>query len=182
MVIRVFQGERKFAEDNIFLGEFELEGIEDNLAGVPEIEIAFRMDIDGILKVTAKDLKTKSENNIVIKNSLDIDSKKVERLKEYAKKMEERDESKLNKLRKFIDLSLLMQIFNEIEEPILSSSDEITLDEIKKILKSNDAKEEELTDLTRLLRIIIKEQESFKFLEDEDEDEDEDKDDDDDLI
>ena len=102
----------------------------------------------------------------------------MERLKEYAKKMEERDESKLNKLRKFIDLSLLMQIFNDIEEPILSSSDEITLDEIKTILKSNDAKEEELTDLTRLLRIIIKEQESFKFLEDEDED----KDDDDDLI
>ncbi len=138
------------------------------------------MDIDGILTVTAKDLKTKSQNNIVIKNSNDMPQKTVDRLKEYAQKMESQDNSKLKKLRKYINLSLLMKIFSDIKEPVLSSSDEITLDEIKTILESNSATQEELDDLIRLLRIIIKEQESFKF--DDDEGEEEDEDDDDDII
>ncbi len=161
--IKVFQGERKFAEDNIFLGKFDLEGIERNLAGIPTILITFRMNNDGILKVTAKDLKTKSENNIVIKNPNDIPQKTIDRLIAYAQKMEEKDNLKLKILKKFITLSLLMKIFSDIKEPVLSISDKKTIDEIKTILERNYATEEELDDFIRLLRIIIKEQESFKF-------------------
>ena len=190
ILIAVFQGERKFAEDNIFLGDFILEGIESNLEGIPKILVTFRLSIDGILKVTAKDLKTNSENNIVIRNPNDIPQKTIDRLKAYAEKMGEKDNLKLTMLRKLINLSLLMKIFNDINEPVLSSSDEITLDEIKTILEGNSATQEELDDLIRLLRIIIKEQESFKFDddeveeqdEDEDKDEDEDEDEDEDLI
>ena len=58
--IRVLQGERKVASENIELGNFLLEDIEEGEAGDPQIEVTFRIDLDGILTVSARDLATGS--------------------------------------------------------------------------------------------------------------------------
>merc|ERR1711884_300088 len=67
--IKEFQGEREMAADNKSLGEFDLVGIPPAPRGVPQIEVSFDIDADGILNVSAKDKGTGKEQNIVIKSS-----------------------------------------------------------------------------------------------------------------
>ena len=105
--VDVYQGERSFSKDNIYLGDFVLDGLEKNLKGLPEIEITFKITIDGNLNVSAQDLKTKSKRSIEIKNSLKIPKDKVAKLKKYADEMLETDTKKIQKLKKIINLSLL---------------------------------------------------------------------------
>merc|ERR1711920_746132 len=67
--IKDFQGEREMAADNKLLGQFDLVGIPPAPRGVPQIEVSFDIDADGILNVSAKDKGTGKEQNIVIKSS-----------------------------------------------------------------------------------------------------------------
>lgn len=69
VTIRVFQGEREIAEHNKLLGQFNLTGIESAPRGIPQIEVKFDLDANGILAVKAKDKKTNKEQHIVIKDS-----------------------------------------------------------------------------------------------------------------
>ena len=100
--IRVFQGERQFTRDNKLIGNFELGGILPAKRGVPQIEVTFDIDANGILKVSAKDLGTGKENNVTITSSNSMSKEEVERIKaeaeahkaEDAKRKEEID--KLN--------------------------------------------------------------------------------------
>ena len=64
--IKVYQGERQFVKDNTLLGNFRLTGIKRALAGVPQIEVTFNIDVDGILTVSAKDLGTGKAQQITI--------------------------------------------------------------------------------------------------------------------
>ena len=66
MEINVLQGERQFARDNKCLGKFRLNGIRRAMAGVPQIEVTFDIDVDGIVHVSAKDLGTGKEQSITI--------------------------------------------------------------------------------------------------------------------
>merc|ERR1712146_668677 len=65
----VFQGEREMAADNQMLGQFDLVGIPPAPRGVPQIDVSFDIDADGILNVSAKDKQTGKEQSIVIKSS-----------------------------------------------------------------------------------------------------------------
>jgi molecular chaperone DnaK len=67
VTIRVFQGEREMAQHNKLLGEFSLDGIPPAARGTPQIEVTFDVDVNGILKVSAKDKVTGKSNNITIK-------------------------------------------------------------------------------------------------------------------
>jgi molecular chaperone DnaK len=67
VTIKVYQGEREMAQHNKLLGEFNLEGIPPAPRGTPQIEVAFDIDANGILKVSAKDKNTGKQNNITIK-------------------------------------------------------------------------------------------------------------------
>ncbi len=165
--IDVYQGERSFSKDNIYLGDFVLDGLEKNLKGKPQIEITFRITIDGNLNVSAQDLKTKSKRSLEIKNSLKIPKEKVSKLKKYANEMLETDKDKIQKLTKIINLSLLKKLFDQIDQPILTTSDELTIEEMNLILNNKEVSNTELDEISRLMRIIIREQDSFK-IEDED--------------
>ena len=97
--VHIVQGERAMAKDNKSLGNFTLSGIEPAPRGVPQIEITFNIDANGMLNVTAKDLKTNKEANITISNSgnlseADIDKmvKDAEANKESDKKVKEQSE------------------------------------------------------------------------------------------
>merc|ERR1712151_1489272 len=76
--IKVLQGEREMAADNKNLGEFDLVGIPPAPRGVPQIEVSFDIDADGILNVSAKDKGTGKEQNIVIRSSGGLSEEDIE--------------------------------------------------------------------------------------------------------
>lgn len=86
--VKVYQGERKFTRDNKLLGNFRLSGIKRAMAGVPQIEVTFDMDANGILKVSAKDLGRGVEQQIVITSSTNLSEEEIQRAREDAMKYE----------------------------------------------------------------------------------------------
>ncbi len=94
VTIDVLQGERKMAVDNKPLGQFELTGIPPAPRGVPQIEVTFDIDADGIINVSAKDKGTGKEQSITIKSSSGLSDEEVENLVKEAKKHEEEDKKK----------------------------------------------------------------------------------------
>lgn len=95
--IRILQGERPRALDNKVLGTFELGGIEAAPRGIPQIEVTFDIDANGIVNVSAKDKKTNKEQSITIKDGSGLSSEEIERMiKEAEEKREEDEEYKKN--------------------------------------------------------------------------------------
>jgi molecular chaperone DnaK len=84
VTIKVYQGERPMAGDNRLLGEFNLEGIPPARMGVPQIEVAFNIDANGILNVTARDKGTGKEQTIRIESSGGLNKEEIERMKRDA--------------------------------------------------------------------------------------------------
>src|SRR5206468_6296437 len=80
VTIRVFQGEREMAGDNKLLGQFDLVGIPPAQRGVPQIEVTFDIDANGIVHVGAKDLGTGKEQSIQITASSGLSKEEVERM------------------------------------------------------------------------------------------------------
>ena len=83
--IKVLQGERQFAKDNKLLGRFQLRGIKPAPAGVPQIEVTFDIDANGILHVTAKDRGTGKEQQITITANSGLSDQEIERMVNEAK-------------------------------------------------------------------------------------------------
>ncbi len=84
VTIKVYQGERSMAADNRFLGDFNLEGIPPARMGVPQIEVSFNIDANGILNVTARDKGTGKEQTIRIESSGGLNKDEIERMKRDA--------------------------------------------------------------------------------------------------
>ncbi|HLL61318.1 MAG TPA: molecular chaperone DnaK, partial [Candidatus Nitrosocosmicus sp.] len=89
--IHILQGERPLARDNKSLGRFILEGIPPSPRGIPQIEVMFDLDANGILTVTAKDKATGKEQSIKITGSTGLTKEEIEKMKEEAEKHEEDD-------------------------------------------------------------------------------------------
>jgi molecular chaperone DnaK len=92
--IHILQGERPMAADNKTLGSFVLDGIPAAPRGVPQIEVTFDIDANGILNVSAKDKATGKEQKITIKNATNLSDEEVERMKQEAEKFAEEDKKK----------------------------------------------------------------------------------------
>merc|ERR1711935_1246702 len=114
--IKVMQGEREMAADNKSLGDFDLMGIPPAPRGVPQIEVSFDIDADGILNVSAKDKGTGKEQNIVIKSSGGLSEEDIEKMVRDAEANAEAD----GKRRQLIDAT------NEIESLIYSTEKSLT--------------------------------------------------------
>ncbi|MDY6914199.1 MAG: molecular chaperone DnaK [Planctomycetota bacterium] len=100
VTIHVLQGEREFAGDNRTLGRFNLTGIPPASRGMPQIEVAFNIDANGILNVSAKDMATGKEQSIEIKGSSGLSGEEVEKMKADAETHVEEDK----KRRELVDL------------------------------------------------------------------------------
>lgn len=92
--IKVYQGERPMAADNVFLGSFVLSGIPPAPRGVPQIEVTFDIDVNGILHVSAKDKATGKEQKIVITAPHKMSKEEIEKKMEEAKKYAEQDKKR----------------------------------------------------------------------------------------
>ncbi len=95
VTIKVYQGERKLAEDNRLLGEFNLEGIPPAPRGVPQIEVKFDIDQNGILNVAAKDLGSSKEATIRIEQSAGLSNDEIQRMQTDAEAHAEEDRRRL---------------------------------------------------------------------------------------
>tara|TARA_S200000501_G_scaffold110960_1_gene104352 strand:+ start:49774 stop:51699 length:1926 start_codon:yes stop_codon:yes gene_type:complete len=115
--IHILQGERSMAVNNKSLGRFHLDGIPSAPRGVPQIEVTFKLNQDGILDVSAKDKATSKEQSIRIEASSGLSDEEIEKMKDDAKKHEEEDA----KLKEVIDLhnqadQLIYQTDKQLDE------------------------------------------------------------------
>ena len=114
--IKVLQGERAMAKDNKLIGNFRLKGIKRAMRGVPQIEVTFDIDVNGILNVSAKDLGTGKEQSITITASSNLSDEEIDRAMEEARAYESQDQEK----KEAID------IYNEAERSIYKGQQYLT--------------------------------------------------------
>lgn len=134
--IHVLQGERPMAADNKTLGRFQLTDIPAAPRGVPQIEVKFDIDKNGIVNVSAKDLGTNKEQKITIKSSSGLSDEEIDRMVKEAKENEAADKKRKEEvdLKNEVD-QLLFQTDKTLEEIKGKVSDE----EVKKVEEARDA-------------------------------------------
>ncbi len=156
--IHVLQGEREMAADNKSLGKFVLDGIASAPRWVPQIEVSFDIDANGVLKVTAKDKGTGKEQHITIQGSTGMDEAEVDALVKEAEAKKEEDKKKkdLVDARNNADSSvaqaekMIKDNTDKIEEADKKSIEE-KIEKVKKVLENTDASKEELENTTKEL-------------------------------
>jgi len=144
--IHVLQGEREFARDNRTLGRFQLADIPPAPRGIPQIEVAFDIDANGILHVSAKDLGTGKEQSIEIKSSSGLTGQQIERMTKEAESHAEEDKKK----REVVDLkNQADQLIYATEKTMKEHGDKVSADvrakiesatnNLKEVVKGEDA-------------------------------------------
>jgi molecular chaperone DnaK len=115
--IHVLQGERPLAKDNKTIGRFHLDGIPPAPRGIPQIEVTFDIDANGILHVTAKDRGTGKEQKIRIEASSGLTEEEIKRMREEAKRNEEADRREKERIEKINAAdSLIFQTEKQLKE------------------------------------------------------------------
>ena len=121
VTVQVFQGERPMTADNRLLGRFNLEGIEPSPRGMPQIEVTFDIDANGILNVSARDKKTSKEAKIRIESSSGLSKDEVEKMRRDAESHADEDKKKKE----------LADVRNEADQ---------TIWQVEKLMKENSSK------------------------------------------
>ena len=143
--IMVYQGERPMAHDNKLLGHFQLSGIKPAPRGTPRIEVTFSIDVNGIVKVSAKDLDSQKEQEITISGSNGLSKEEIDRMVREAEMNKEEDEKRKadielkNKAESYI--ASIDQALREKGDSIDAKQKEETQklrDELKTALDNND--------------------------------------------
>ncbi|ACF07521.1 chaperone protein DnaK [Metamycoplasma arthritidis] len=164
--IVITQGERQMAADNKILGQFELEGIEPAPRGVPQIEVSFSIDVNGITTVTAKDKKTQKEQTITIKNTSKLSEDEVQKMVKEAEENREADKKK----RREIELTVKAeQTINDLQKTSEANKAELEkngayegitkqIEEFKKLLadKNFDELEKKLNEFDQSMQAAAK--------------------------
>lgn len=101
--IKVLQGERRFARENKLIGNFKLTGIKKAMRGVPQIEVTFDIDVNGIVKVSARDMSTGREQSIVITASSNLSESEIEQAIFDAQMNESNDNEKMGRVELYQD-------------------------------------------------------------------------------
>jgi len=149
--INVLQGEREMANDNKTLGRFILDGIPPAPRGVPQIEVTFNIDANGILNVTAKDKGSGKEQNITIQGSGGLDKAEVEKMAKDAEAHAEEDKQKREAIesRNLLDSAIYQaEKLQKDNAEKISEEDKKVLDEAiedaKKVVSVEDASKDDL--------------------------------------
>ncbi len=158
--INVLQGERPMAVDNKSLGRFHLDGILPAPRGIPQIEVAFDIDVDGILNVSAKDIGTGKEQSIRITGSTKLSDDEINRMKEEAEEHEEEDKKRKEKVEIRNNADVLVhsteKTIEELKDKISSENKEkidVALKELREALTGDDT--EKIKEKTEALSQIF---------------------------
>lgn len=170
VTVNVLQGERPMAKDNVPLGKFDLDGIPPAPRGVPQIEVTFDIDANGILKVSAKDLGTNKEQHITITAPNKLSEAEVENFVKQAEKFAEEDKKTKERIEAKNEAD---GVLYQTEKALKDYGDKIpqedrlkvdqALSELKEAIKSEDterikkAKDEALAASQKLGEVIYKE-------------------------
>ncbi|MFN7715315.1 MAG: molecular chaperone DnaK [Pseudanabaenaceae cyanobacterium] len=158
--IQVLQGERAMAKDNKSLGSFELEGIRPAPRGIPQIEVSFDIDANGILKVSARDVDTGSEQGISISNSGGLSPAEIERMRMEAEVYADED----NERRELANLrNQAANLVRTVEEVLRENGPTVitqslreptqrNIDKLKSALEDENASGDLLKDLIKPLQ------------------------------
>lgn len=143
--VMVYQGERPMAHDNKLLGHFKLDGIKPARRGEPRIEVTFSIDVNGIVKVTAKDLDTQKEQQITISGSNGLSKEEIDRMMKEAEENREADEKRKeevelrNKAESYLNsINQSLAEKGDSLDPQQKAQTEQLRDELKTALDNND--------------------------------------------
>ena len=146
--IHVVQGERALAKDNFTLGKFQLTGIPPAPRGIPQIEVTFDIDANGILHVSAKDLGTGNQQAITIKGDRKLSEEEIKRMVENSKQFEQEDAKKKEEieLRNMADTAIfsaekMLKESGDKIEPADREKIESGIAEVRKALESDNSDE-----------------------------------------
>ena len=190
--IKVLQGERPMAADNKVLGNFQLTNIPAAPRGVPQIEVKFDIDTNGIVNVTAKDLGTNKEQSITISNSSNLSDEEVEKMRKEAEANKEADEKKKEEVEVRNDAeSLVFQTEKtikdlgdkidddekeEVEDEIKELKEALEKDDIDEIKEKKESLQEKAMKLaTKVYEEAAKNRQAEENTEEKDEDYEDDK-------
>ncbi|MDW7641688.1 MAG: Hsp70 family protein, partial [Nitrosarchaeum sp.] len=156
------QGERPMASDNVSLGSFNLTDLPPAPRGIPQIEVKFDIDANGIINVAAKDLGTKKEAKITVSSNSKLSKEEIEKLKEDAEKFSDEDKKKKEK----IDLKNESESFIYTVEKLVNHDlkDKISQEQgikiseaVKEVKESLDREIDELKPKLDTLKSIVNE-------------------------
>jgi len=158
VTIHVVQGEREFAKDNKSLGQFELSGIPPAPRGVPQIEVTFDIDANGILNVSAKDKATGKENKITITGSSGLSDEEIQKMVQEAEANKEADRKKKELVEAKNQAEALLHTTKKTLEEnkgVLSADEEKAVvdaaAELEELLKNENATKEQIDEKVKKL-------------------------------
>jgi len=160
--VHVLQGEREMSKDNRTLGRFDLVGIPPAPRGVPQIEVIFDIDSNGICHVSAKDLGTGKEQQIEIKQSSGLSESEIERMVADAEKYSEEDKAKRKYSEALNEAEILMYSTEQTIKDFVdkfSKSDvaeiEAAMEELREVMASEERDVNQLKPATERLQMIM---------------------------
>jgi molecular chaperone DnaK len=155
VTVKVFQGERPMASDNKLLGLFDLVGIPPAPRGVPQIEVTFDIDANGIVHVTAKDLGTKKEQSIKLTASTNLTEAEIEKMRKEAETHAEEDKKRLERVTIMNEAENTVHMVDRTLSELKGKVDEAKLKkleaekhEIEQLLQDKDADAEKVKEAT----------------------------------
>ncbi|BBA84711.1 chaperone protein DnaK [endosymbiont of Euscepes postfasciatus] len=157
VTIHVLQGERKRSIDNKSLGQFNLDGILPAMRGIPQIEVTFDINSDGILHVSAKDKNSGKEQKITIQSSSGLNEQEIKKMIKEAEENEELD-------KKFEELTQIKnqgdQILHSTKKQLSEVKDKMSSEDIENIEKSildleNSMKNDDKSEIEKNIRLVI---------------------------
>ena len=158
VTINVLQGERAMATDNKSLGRFDLDGIPPALRGIPQIEVTFDIDANGIVSVSAKDMATQKIQHITVTGSSNLDDSEIEKMKKDAEQHAEEDKKKREKIE---TLNEAESMVFQYEKTIKEMGDKVDKKEIEPVKKDIEEMKELLKDKDKNYEVIKKKKEEM---------------------
>ena len=135
VTIKVLQGERSMATDNKVLGEFNLEGIPPAPRGVPQIEVTFDIDANGIVHVSAKDKGTGKEQKITVQASSNLSDDEIKKMQEDAEKHADEDKKKKEEVEVYNNAEQLIYTVEKMKDEHKDKLDKKKIEEVDKELE-----------------------------------------------
>ena len=158
VTIRVFQGERSMAADNKLLGQFDLVGLPPAPRGIPQIEVTFDIDANGIVHVNAKDLGTGKEQSIKITATTNLSKDEVEKMTKAAEQNAEQDKKKKEEIEVINQADTMIYTSEKLFKDFKDKVDDKDIEEVKKevdaLKKLMEPKEKDIEAIKKKLEEI----------------------------